>query len=90
LVGYPFSGTNTQAAYVKENYGLDLFKVDQLVQEAIECSDQPIQGTPEPAEEAFEKSSDFADLSEDEAHYTDPVEELRLCGIAIREALLDG
>ena len=49
-----------------------------------------MQGFPDPGEEAFEKSSDFGDLSEDETHYTDPVEELRLCGIAIREALLDG
>jgi len=30
LVGYTFSGTNTQAAYMKENYGLDLFKVTPI------------------------------------------------------------
>jgi len=54
-----------------------LFKVDKLVQEAIDCSDQPMEGVPKPADETFENSSDFADLSEDENNYIDPVEELR-------------
>ena len=49
-----------------------------------------MQGITEPEEETFEECSDFADLSEDETHYIDPVEELRQCGISIREALLDG
>jgi len=78
------------AEYIKKNYGLDLFKLEQLVQEAIDCSDQPKQAIPEPEEETFEECTDFADLSEDETHYFDPVEELRQCGIAIREALIDG
>jgi len=47
------------------------------VLEAINYSDQPKEVLPEPSEEIIEKSSDFADLSEDEAHYIDPVEELR-------------
>jgi len=42
------------AAYIQENYGLDLFKLEQLVQEAIDCSDQPMQGIPEHDEETFE------------------------------------
>jgi len=65
------------AAYIKEKYGLDVFILDQLVQEAIDCSDQPIQYIARPAQEKFEMSSDFADISEDEDQYIDPVEELR-------------
>lgn len=49
-----------------------------------------MQGITEPEEETFEECSDFADLSEDETTYVDPAEELRQCGIAIREALIEG
>ncbi len=41
IIGYPFSGLKTQAALIKEQYGLDVFHMDQLVQEAIDCPDEP-------------------------------------------------
>lgn len=131
LVGYPFSGTHTQAKYLKEKFGLDLFQMETLINEAIECpaeGNQPIlEASPEeeeggdatipvsengeakedePAQEAdgspkasSEKKShhsepavdsDLEGLSEDESTARDCQEELRQCGIAIRELLLDG
>ena len=45
LVGYPFSGTHTQAKFIKQRFGLDVFNIEDLVQEAIDCpaeSDEPI------------------------------------------------
>lgn len=36
LVGYPFSGKKTQAALIKEKYGLDVFIMEDLINEAME------------------------------------------------------
>jgi hypothetical protein len=37
LVGYSFSGKNTQAQKLLENLGLQVFKMGDLVQEALAC-----------------------------------------------------
>ena len=66
--------------------------MELLVQEAIDFSSDPIEteAPTQEATEAIEKTSDFADLSEDESSAPDVVQELRQCGIEIRQALLDG
>lgn len=43
LVGYPFSGTHTQSKKIKDKFGLDIFNMEQLVQEAIDCPEEPLE-----------------------------------------------
>lgn len=35
LVGYPFSGKKSQAAQIQEKYNLNVFVMDELINEAI-------------------------------------------------------
>ena len=49
LVGYPFAGKKTQAQKIKEKFGLDVFEMGALVEEAVtfaEKNPQPISVTP--------------------------------------------
>jgi hypothetical protein len=68
---------------LNEKFGLDSYKMDDLVNEAIEFPEEPIHGQTIPEVQEGEEpvvaevSSDFADLSEDEAHNTNVNEELR-------------
>ena len=39
IIGYPFAGKKTQSALIKEKYGLDVFEMGALIQEAIDFSD---------------------------------------------------
>ena len=39
LVGYAFAGKKTQAQKLKEEYGLEVMYINDLVQQAIEFSD---------------------------------------------------
>lgn len=39
LIGYPFAGKKTQAQIIKQKYGLDVYSMDELVQEAIALQD---------------------------------------------------
>lgn len=40
-MGYPFSGTRTISRFIKQRFGLDVFHMDELVQEAIDCPAEP-------------------------------------------------
>ncbi len=61
LVGYPFAGKKQQAQQIKEKFGLDVYIIDELVNEAINFSAgtlmQPAAALSEPG---------YEDLSEDE------------------------
>ena len=39
MVGYPFAGKKTQAALIKEKFGLDVYDMGALVQEAIDFAE---------------------------------------------------
>lgn len=39
LVGYAFAGKKTQAKKLQEEYGLEVFYINELVQKAIEFSE---------------------------------------------------
>jgi len=62
LVGYPFSGTHTQSNYIKERFGLDVFNMEVLVQEAIDCPDEPVE--PEIVSEVCAEQEAEAAMSE--------------------------
>lgn len=72
FTGYPFAGKKTQAAQVKERFGLDAYFMDDLVQEALSHASnfnpEEELGKVECAEEK-DDHSDFAGLSEDEDYY---------------------
>lgn len=92
LVGYPFSGKKTQAELIKKQYGLDVFCMEELINEAIEFNpdnkkiDQPAKAFDGEDEEGF----DYNDLSEDEVLEVDVNDEFAKIGSEIKEQLLDG
>jgi hypothetical protein len=63
LIGYPFAGKKTQAQLIKKFYGLDVYCMDNLVQEAIDCKEPQFTQLPKPIDD---DASDFANLSRDE------------------------
>lgn len=72
LVGYPFAGKKEQAELIRKKYGLDVFDMETLVQEAIKFAEnnpEPIAAPEEKkaAEDASNDSlSDLDFISEDE------------------------
>lgn len=87
LIGYPFAGKKTQAQLIKQKFGLDVYCMDELVQEAIALKDPQFPQIPKPIED---DGSDFADLSQDECYEHDINTEYAEVGALIREQLLDG
>lgn len=99
LVGYPFSGKKKQAELVKNKFGLDVFIMDELINEAIEFArahPDPIESHPVPIKNASENELstflvDFDDpISEDEEGFINSQEDFRQCGLEIEELLLSG
>lgn len=97
LVGYPFSGKKEQAELIRKKYNLDVFVMEQLVQEAIEFAESNPQPIEAPQKEAEERKGDASDdelsdllLSEDEAEEFNLQEDFRQCGAKMQELLLDG
>jgi hypothetical protein len=87
LIGYPFAGKKTQAQLIKEKYGLDVYCMDELVQEVIALKDPEFSQMPQPIED---DGSDFAGLSQDECIEQDINKEFCEIGALIKEQLLDG
>jgi len=54
LVGYPFAGKKVSADYIKENYGLDIFQMEILIEEARAAANE----TPAKKEEVEAKDGD--------------------------------
>ena len=54
LVGYPFAGKKVSADYIKENYGLDIFQMEILIEEARAAANE----TPAKKEEVEVKDGD--------------------------------
>jgi len=90
LVGYPFSGKKTQAALIKEKYGLDVFIMEELIQEAIEFNPEEQRLNSPSAPIVDLGSYDYADLSEDEVLDLNVNEEMAAIGKEIKEQLLNG
>jgi len=63
LIGYPFAGKRTQAKLIKEKYDLDIFCMDELVQEALDCKDPMFPQMGKPIED---DADNFSNLSQDE------------------------
>ena len=82
LIGYPFAGKKTQAQIIKQKYGLDVYSMDELVQEAIAIQDANFPQLPKPIED---DGSDFADLSQDESYDNDINREFTEVGALIKE-----
>ena len=105
LAGYPFAGKKEQAELIHQKYNLDVFAMEQLVQEAIDFAEQnpqPIDKVSQrPAEEEEKKESTLGEtddvgelsdmlMSEDEDEEFNLQEEFRQCGLMMLELLLDG
>lgn len=43
LVGYPFAGKSESALFIKEKYGLDVFVMDALIEEARQAANDEVQ-----------------------------------------------
>jgi adenylate kinase family enzyme len=90
LVGYPFSGKKTQAAMIKEKYGLDVFIMEDLVNEAMEFNPDEKRLNSPNAPMVDLGSYDYAGLSEDEVLEYNVTDEFAKIGQEIKEQLLNG
>ena len=96
LVGYPFAGKKMQAEMIKAKYGLDIYCMEDLVNEAIEFAQANPEPFVNPAEEEKKDEDvksdveDYELISEDEEATFNLREEFRLCGVKIQELLLEG
>ena len=94
LVGYPFAGKNTSADFIKTKYGLEVFQMEGLIDEAREAAQQPEEQAEENVEDALERSSHHAsedeELSEDEDGLIDAKKDFRNIGLEIEELLFSG
>lgn len=73
ITGYPYAGKKTQAEFIAKRYGLDVFQMDELVQQAITFANENPEPFPDSDEHNVvqytleeEVSSDDAGWSEDE------------------------
>ena len=60
IVGYPFAGKKTQAEMIKAKYGVDIYQMGELVQEAIDfadCNPKPLHKDVTPKEELQKPSA---------------------------------
>jgi hypothetical protein len=95
LVGYPFAGKNSSSDFIREKYGLEVFHMENLLEEARQAAQEP-EHTSQPAklEDALERSShnasDDDDLSEDEEGVIDALNDFRNIGLEIEELLYSG
>ena len=91
IVGYPFAGKKTQAQLIKEKYGLDVFNMEDLINEAMEYD--PSKHCQEKAAKENEEDlggCNYEGLSEDEVLDHNVHEEFAAIGKEIREALCNG
>lgn len=90
LVGYPFSGKKTQAAMIKEKFGLDVFIMEDLVNEAMEFNPE-VKRLNSPANALVDLGAyDYEGLSEDEILDHNVNDEFQQIGKEIKEQLLNG
>lgn len=98
FVGYPFSGKSSQAQFIKDKYGLDVFNMEELVHEAIEFAENNPEPFPDLEEEGdkdqqepdHQSSDSEGGISEDEDEKFNLKEDFRQCGLQMQELLLDG
>jgi hypothetical protein len=95
LVGYPFSGKKSSSDYIREKYGLDVFHMENLLEEARQAALEPEHtAAPAKVEDALDRSSHHAsdeeDLSEDEEGVIDALNDFRSIGLEIEELLYSG
>ena len=90
LVGYPFSGKKTQAALIKEKYGLDVFIMEDLINEAMEFN--PNEQRLNSPNNAIVDLGVYNDqgLSEDEELDHNVNDEFAAIGKELKEQLLNG
>lgn len=90
LVGYPFSGKKTQAQLIKQKYGLDVYVMEELINEAMTFNPEE-QRLNSPAQALQDLGSyDYQDLSEDEVLDHNVNDEMAAIGKEIKEQLLEG
>lgn len=95
LVGYPFAGKKSSSEFIREKYGLDVFHMENLLEEARQAAQEPEHTVTSPkVEDALERSShndsDVEDLSEDEEGVIDALNDFRKIGLEIEELLYSG
>jgi hypothetical protein len=98
LVGYPFAGKKVSANYIKEKYGLDIFQMESLIDEAREAANAPPK-TKE-AEEAKDgdavldnsskHESEDDSISEDEEEKSEALADFCAIGREIEDLLFSG
>lgn len=90
MVGYPFAGKKTQAQMIRDKYGLDVFVMEELINEAMEFNPdaQRLNSPANPLEDLG--AYDYEGLSEDEALQENVNEEFAKIGQELKEQLLNG
>ena len=66
LVGYPFAGKKVSAQFIKEKYGLDIFQMESLIDEAREAANKE-----DTKKEKTEGEKDDAVLDNSSKHESD-------------------
>lgn len=83
LAGYPFAGKKTQAEKIRQKYGLNVFVMEDLINEAITFQYNPDEHKWEQPPTHTEEECEG--LSEDECLETNPYEEYQTIGQEIKE-----
>lgn len=86
LAGYPFAGKKTQAELIREKYGLNVFVMEELINEAMNYN----AADHKTADSEAAETPEYEGLSEDEPCEGCPHELYQKIGQEIRQQLLDG